>query len=73
MHFKYAPGAYLLYSTGALCIQICSWSIFDLEYYYRLFMLLEHNLGLKSHKNMVPHIAFLFSSFFVQKNIIFVQ
>ena len=48
MHFKYAP--------GALCIQICSWNIFDLEYYSRLFMLLEqllleHNLGPKSHKS----------------------
>ena len=66
MHFKYAPGAYLLYAPGALCIQICSWSIFDLEYYSRLFMLLEqlfleqllleqllleHNLGPKSHKS----------------------
>ena len=67
MHFKYAPGAYLLYAPGALCIQICSWSIFDLEYYSRLFMLLEqlyleqlllekllleHNLGPKSHKSV---------------------
>ena len=31
MHFTYAPGAYLLYAPGALYIQICSWSIFDLE------------------------------------------
>ena len=58
MHFKYAPGAYLLYAPGALCIQICSWSIFDLEYYSRLFMLweqllLEHNLGPKSHKSEI--------------------
>ena len=29
----------------SLCIQICSWSIFDLEYYSRLFMLLEHAPG----------------------------
>ena len=66
MHFRYAPGAYLPYAPGALCIQICPWSIFDLEYYSRLFMLLEqllqeqlfleqllleHNLGPKSHKS----------------------
>ena len=31
MHFKYAPGAYLLCATGALCIHICSCSTFDLE------------------------------------------
>ena len=67
MHFEYAPGPYLLYAPGALCIQICSWSIFDLEYDSRLFMLLEqllpeqlfleqllleHNLGPKSHKSV---------------------
>ena len=40
-----APGSYLLYASGALCIQICSWSIFDLEYYSRLFMLQEHAPG----------------------------
>ena len=40
--------------------QICSWSIlFDLEYYSRLFMLLEqlfleHDLGPKSHKSIAP-------------------
>ena len=66
MHFTYAPGAYLLYAPGALFIQICSWSIFDLEYYPRLFMLreqlfleqlflkqllLEHNFRPKSHRS----------------------
>ena len=42
-----------IYAPGALCIQICSWSIFDLEYYSRLLeqLLLEHNLGPKSHKS----------------------
>ena len=45
-------------APGVLCIQICSWSIFDLEYYSRLFMCLEqlpleHNLGPKSHKNIL--------------------
>ena len=60
---KYAPGAYLLYAPGALCIQICSWSMFDLQYYSRLLMLLEqlfleqllleHNLGPKSHKSQL--------------------
>ena len=54
MHFKYAP--------GALCIQICSWNILNLEYYPRLFMLLEqlfleHNFGPKSHKS-IPFLEY---------------
>ena len=44
-HCAYAPRAYLLYAPEALCIQICSWNIFDLEYYSRLFMLQEHAPG----------------------------
>ena len=42
--FKHAPGAYLLYALGALYIQICFWSISNLEYYSRLFMLQDHML-----------------------------
>ena len=33
-----------LNAPGALCNQIYSWSVFDLEYYSRLFMLQEHAL-----------------------------
>ena len=35
----------LLYASEAVSIQICSWSIFDLEFYSRLFMVLEHTHG----------------------------
>ena len=60
MHFKFAPGTYLLYAPGVLGIQIYSWSIFDLNITpdYSCFrnilqeqLLLEHNLGPRSHRS----------------------
>ena len=61
-------GIFAIYAPGALCIQLCSWSMFDLEYYSRLFMLweqllleqlfleqllLEHNFGPKSQRSIL--------------------
>ena len=53
MHFKYAPGTYLPYAPGALCIQICSWSIFDL----RIFLQIIHAPGAAAPGATVPGAA----------------